>query len=204
MTKPIIVCDIDDVVFPFIPGMADHYNQLRGASLTAEDFVSFNLTEVWGGTMEETNEIVHTFLSEQRLHLQPLDGAVEAFTRLKEDFDIVMVTARNGMFEENTTAWLRVHFADLFSHAIFAGNPHDGNPYRTKGEICKELQAALIIDDFPGNILSARDHGTDGIFFGTKQWTLDGARDYPDVAHCRDWQETLEYIYEKWPYKRLS
>lgn len=198
MSRPVIVCDIDDVVFPFIDGMASHYNAKYGAQLTAEDFISFDFTDVWGGTQEEANAIVEEFLHTDVLHLEPLDGVVEAFTRLKEDFDIVMVTARNGIFEKGTTAWLRTHMSDLFSNVIFAGNYHDGRGYRTKGEICKELGAVLIIDDHPSNVMSAVEAGTDGILFGNKQWTLEGVEQRPEIKHCEDWAQVLEYIYGQW------
>lgn len=205
MQKPVIVCDIDDVVFPFIPGVASHFNQRFSATLTPEDFVSFNFYEVWGGTQEDANEIIEEFLSKPSLELQPLEGAVKAFIRLKQDFDIVLVTARNSIFEENTSAWLRMHFPDLFSHVIFAGNAHDGRGYRTKGEICDELGAVLIIDDHPSNIASALVRGsTDGILFGDKSWTLAAVGTLKNTAHCSDWAEVEEYVYGKWQKQRLS
>lgn len=204
MRKPVIVCDIDDVVFPFVDNIALHYNQQFGASLTPEDFVSFNFYEVWGGTQEEANGIVEGFLAQPCLELSPLKGAVEAFTRLKEDFDIVLVTARNGIFEEGTVGWLRQHFPDLFDRAIFAGNAHDGRGFRTKGEICRELEAVLIIDDHPSNVLSAVNQGVDGILFGTKAWTLEAIDKLHNTVHCHDWSAVEEYIYGKWQHKQFS
>lgn len=203
MKKPVIVCDIDDVVFPFIPAVAAHYNERHHAALTPEDFVSYNFYEVWGGTQDEANLIIEQFLAEPRLELAPIEGAVEAFARLKDDFTLVMVTARNGVFEEQTTRWLRLHFAELFSHAVFAGNPHDGRGYRTKGEICRELEAVLIIDDHPDNIKSAVLQGVDGILFGERHWTLE-AKTEERTVHCRDWGSVVEYIYETWRHKQLS
>lgn len=203
-SKPVIVCDIDDVVFPFIPGMAAHYNERFGGELTPEDFVSFQLSDVWGGTQEEANSVVESFLGGDTLHLTPLEGVVEAFERLKQDFDIVLVTARNGMFEEKTTVWLRAHLPDLFSQVIFAGNPYHGDGYRSKGDICRELNAVLIIDDYPGNVTSALDHGVEGILYGDKRWTMQGAAEHPEIKHCFNWDEVLEYIYGQWRTKQLS
>lgn len=203
MKKPVLVCDIDDVVFPFIPEMAKHYNERYQAQLTPEDFVSFNFYEVWGGTQQEANAIIESFLAKPQLELQPIQGAVEAFARLKQDFDIVMVTARNGIFESETSAWLKAHFTDLFSHVVFAGNPHDGRGYRTKGEICEELGAVLIIDDHPANVMSAVQQGADGILFGNRTWTVE-AESHEKVMHCQNWPAVEEYIYGTWRYKQLS
>lgn len=203
MKKPVLVCDIDDVVFPFIPEMAKHYNQHYQARLTPEDFVSFNFYEVWGGTQQEANTIIENFLAQPQLAVAPIEGAVEAFARLKQDFDIVMVTARNGIFEDTTSTWLKEHFTDLFSRVVFAGNSHDGRGYRTKGEICQELNAVLIIDDYPINVMSAVQQGTDGILFGNRAWTIE-AEAHEKVVHCQDWSAVEEYIYGTWRYKQLS
>lgn len=203
VSKPVIVCDIDDVVFPFIPAMARHYNDAYKATLTPEDFISYNFNEVWGGSQEEANRIIEEFLSIPRLELRPIDGAVEAFRRLSRDFDIVMVTARNGIFESQTTVWLRAHFPELFREVIFAGNPHDGRGFRTKGEICKELGAVLIIDDYPANIQSAVGQGVDGILFGDRHWSV-AAPAHEQVQKCADWTAVSEYIYGTWRQRQLS
>lgn len=200
-TKPTIAVDIDDVLFPFVIGIAEHFNKLNGATLTPEDFISFKFEEVWGGTAEESVVIVDEFQSTDSIELLPVAGASQAFSRLRADFEIVLVTARNSLFEPQTTSWLQAHFPGLFDGLIFAGNDYDGRGFRTKGEICKEIGAVLLIDDHPKNILSATKVGIDGILFGEKAWTNMDSLSELSVRHCRNWEETVGYIYDEWQSK---
>lgn len=197
VVRPIIAVDIDDVLFPFIDGVAKYHNSLKNTDLSVDDFFSFNLIEVWGGTQKETEEIVQGFLEAGNLHLQPVDGAKEALAQLKNDFDVVLVTARNQVFESQTAGWLQQHLPDLFQDVTFAGNPHDGRPYRHKGDICRELGAQLLIDDYPKNLLSAASCGVDGILFGSKAWSvLDDSK--INIVPCADWDAVMDYIYNDW------
>lgn len=194
--RPVIAVDIDDVLFPFVDGIADYHNDLKGTSLTTDDFFSYNFVEVWGGDNEETERIIQTFLGMDQLHLRPVAGSKEALTQLNRDFDIVLVTARNQIFEVETVAWLRHHFPSLFSHVIFAGNPHDGRPYRPKGVICQELGARLLIDDHPRNLMSAAEYGVEGILFGTKAWSV-RPESLEKITACPDWDAVLKHIYDE-------
>ncbi len=196
--KPTIAIDIDDVLFPFVVGVAKHYNGLKGAALTPADFFSFNFDEVWGGTVEESVEIVYDFLSTDCLALQPVAGAQEVLGRLKEDFNLVLVTARNDEFRPQTASWLQQHFPGLFRDVVFAGNHYDNRGFRAKGDICKELGADLLIDDHPKNILSAVEAGISGILFGEKAWTVMGELPDSSVRYCKDWRAVEKYIYDEW------
>lgn len=196
-TKPVIAVDIDDVLFPLLEGITEYHNTLKGTMLTADDFFTYDFSEVWGTSAEETEQIVSDFLRLDHLQLRPVDGAAAALARLSQDFDVVLVTARNQLFEKETVQWLRGHLPDLFQSVIFAGNPHDGRPYRPKGVICQELNAQLLIDDHPANLLSAAECGVDGVLFGSRSWSV---LDQPSarIVPCGDWEAVEEYIYHVW------
>jgi 5'(3')-deoxyribonucleotidase len=196
-SRPTIAIDIDDVLFPFAPGLAEFHNLKKGTTLTSEDFNDYDFTKVWGGTREETNTIIEDFFESDYIHLSPVDGAKSALEQLNKDFNIVLVTARNEAFKLGTVKWLTARLPQLFNHVMFAGNHHDGRGYRQKGEICYELGASLLIDDHPMNIASAMRYGVGGIVFSDKEWSvLDGLPD--SAVHCSDWPAVLEYIYNEW------
>lgn len=195
--RPVIAVDIDDVLFPFVSGIAEYHNDLKGTNLSPKDFTSYNFAEVWGGSESEANDIVDGFVRAENLYLQPVEGAKEALIRLNHDYNVVLVTARNQAFEAATVAWLRRHLPELFQHVVFAGNQYDGRPHRAKGVICNELNAQLLIDDHPRNIASAVECGVDGVLFGTHAWSvLDSSLD--SVKACVDWPAVIEYIYHEW------
>jgi hypothetical protein len=60
MTKPIIAVDIDEVLAYFVPAVALFHNETYSTDLTAESFFSYEFTEVWGGTSDETCDKVLT------------------------------------------------------------------------------------------------------------------------------------------------
>jgi 5'(3')-deoxyribonucleotidase len=198
MGKPVIAVDIDDVIFPFVPEIIKHFNMRRGATITIDDFSVYHFSQVWGSTEEEANAIVAEFLKQDVVHLLPIEGAQQAFSRLSRDFTIVLVTARNGLFAPSTQQWLEAHFKGLFNDVIFAGNPHDTDVYREKGIVCEELGAILLIDDSPDNLRSALDHGTSALLFGMHNWNRQ--HDLPtDIARCESWEEATKYIYKTFP-----
>jgi 5'(3')-deoxyribonucleotidase len=195
--KPVIAVDIDDVLFPFVDGIAAYHNDLKGTTLTAKDFISYNFHEVWGGNQLETDGIIDAFLSRDHLQLLPISGAKEALERLSADFDIFLVTARNELFSDSTSSWLRHHLPGLFQHVFFAGNPHDGRPYQPKGVICQQLGAQLLIDDHPSNLKSAAECGVKGILFGSHAWSVADSQLAKHVTVCADWPAVLGHIYDQ-------
>ena len=189
-----IAVDIDDVLFPFVEGIADYHNDVTGSNLTLDDYATFDFSAIWGLDAAAAEEIVGDFMQGDNLHMQPLAGARDALRRLSQNYNVVLVTARNQYFEADTIAWLERHLSGLFQKVIFAGNPHDGRLYRPKGEVCRELGVELLIDDHPRNLLSAAEHGIDGVLFGLKPWSvLDGVS--TRITPCRDWSAVMEHIY---------
>jgi|GEM_PF-306222 len=199
-----IAVDIDDVLFPFVGGIAEFHNQRHGTKLTADNFNTYNFVDVWGGSFEDSMKLIDDFLAMDHSLLQPIEGSIKAINRLKNHFRVVSITARNGIFEPNTVKWLSTHFPGLLDGAYFAGNRHDGRPYRSKGEICREVGVHILIDDSPHNLLSAAEYGVDGVLFGNKAWSVMDGLPPTSIKHCVDWDEVEDYIYNDWQSRRLS
>lgn len=201
--KLTIAVDIDDVLFPFIVGVAEFYNQRHGANLKVDDYNNYNIVEVWGCSLDDARKIVDEFLASDHGHLAPIEGSIAAVNQLKKHFRVVSLTARNDIFEVGTTTWLKQHFPDLFDGIYFAGSQHDGRPFRKKGEICREIGADILIDDSPDNLASAVEHGVDGVLFGKRPWSVMGDLPESHVKHCANWQEVEDYIYNDWQPRQL-
>ena len=199
-----IAVDIDDVLFPFVGGVAKFHNDRHGTQLTAGDFNTYDFVDVWGGSQEDSMKLIDDFLAMDHSLIRPLEGSVDAIKRLKKDFRVVSITARNGIFEPNTVKWLSMHFPGLLDGAYFAGNRHDGRPYRSKGDICREVGANILIDDSPHNLLSATEYGIDGVLFGKKAWSVMNGLPPKSIKHCTDWTDVEDYIYNDWRPKQLS
>ena len=193
-TKPVIAVDIDDVVFPFVDGIAEYFNSIKGTTLSAKDFLSYHFTEVWGGTDKETNEVVANFLLMDHLAVAPIAGAKEALNTLKNYFEIYFVTARNGMFEAQTRKWLETHVPEVFQNVHFAGNPYDGISWEEKGSVCKRIGAEFLIDDNVSNLLSAQAFGVGSILYGNAPWVRADERVNDGMVRCADWEQVTKYL----------
>lgn len=193
MSKPIIAVDIDDVLFPYMLELVKHYNQIKDAHLSIDDFFTYHFMEVWGGTEDEATEIAYTIHHREFLHIEPLPGAQAAMAELAKAYELHVVTSRPTMFEQKTKEWVDKHFAGLFTRVDLVGNPYDGSAHRTKVEVCQELGSVYLLDDQPRYIGECASHGIQGVLFGDYAWNR--SFELPDgVTRCVDWPAVLDYF----------
>lgn len=150
MAPPVIAIDLDEVLGHFIPPLCDFHNEAYGTSITPADFTSYRFCEVWGGDDQLSIEKVHAFFkSSHFLDIPVVPGAVASTTRLRElGYQLVIVTSRQLVIEQVTREWIARHFpSNTFSHIVF-GN-HWGVTGRkiSKVELCRQLNAQLLVDD---------------------------------------------------------
>lgn len=194
MNKPIIAIDIDEVLYPLVPNLADYHNKNYGTTLTVEDFDTYDFNKVWGGDVPSAVDKVYAYLGRDDLHVVPIEGAKEALEELSKGYTLVVVTSRNGqLFGTKTEAWLRQHFPEVFSHVHFAGNHYDGHTFRTKSELCLEIGARLLIDDQPRYVNECAEQGIRSILFGSYGWNSD-LTEHQDIVRCKNWSEVVKYV----------
>ena len=198
MTKPILAVDIDDVLFPFNSNLLDWHNLVHGTDLVIDDYTSFRLDEVWGGTKAEATAKVGEF---QRypgsLEGGPLPGALDAIGGLKSRYKLVVVTSRQISITCETEAWINIHFPNVFDGVYFANYHNEQAPRLTKAEVCQEIGVDLLIDDHLDYVRECAGQGIKAILFGDYPWNQ--AEGLPDgVVRAHNWQEVvkaLEQVY---------
>lgn len=186
MPKPIIAVDIDDVLFPFMPEIIKHYNELKAANLKPEDFHSYHLIEVWGGTEDEATAFVRRVHQSDMLLIPPIAGAKEVLDYLASRYELHIVTSRPVLVETQTKAWLNHYFPDMFKRIDLIGNHYDGVATHTKAEVCEEIGAAYLIDDQPRYIEECAQEGITGVLFGNYAWNKQFKLP-SNVTRCLDW-----------------
>ncbi len=93
--RPLLVCDVDEVVVHFIAGF-EAWLAERGLYLAPDSWsIESNVRDA--RTHEplpdyRVHRLVHAFFREGVASLQPLEGAVEALHRLSDDCEIVLLT----------------------------------------------------------------------------------------------------------------
>lgn len=182
----VIAIDCDDVLIPSTEYIVAAYNKLFGTSVTvARAHESGN--DQWGTTdsalvMKRLSEIQ---LSEGYATQEPLDEAIIAVRALAADHELHLVTARDKQVEAVTLAML-----DQYLHGCFSSVEHVGKD-RSKGEVCRELRADVLIDDNTKHLVSALEQGLQvggAIRFGDYQWN-ETVELPAGAVHCTTWAD---------------
>ncbi len=144
------VVDIDDVLADFAGHVADCLNQETGTRVSKQDYTSFDFCEPHGISREHFAGML--IRKQVFRHLQPLDGALEGLSLLREKgFDIHLVTARGSTpnAAAHTLEWLKKHQATFDTLDLV---PHLGK----KSDIYKRYgDHHFLIDDGLHNLKDA-------------------------------------------------
>jgi 5'(3')-deoxyribonucleotidase len=155
MSDFVIACDIDEVLFPYLPGWVQFYNRThdREAVVKVSDFHSYNFSHV----LTEHDEayittVVYDFHeSPEFLEVQPIEGAIEAIKQLQELGDVHFVTSRQLAIAKVTYDWI-FRFFGIEQDKIHLGNhwcrdTDAVTAQKTKAEMCGLINARVLIDD---------------------------------------------------------
>ena len=194
LKKPIIAVDVDDVLVPHFQDLIDWYNQEYGTKLALTDQYSHNLA-VWGATSnEQAIRRVHRFFDmPEFLDAEPFAEAVQAVRTLADNYELVVITARDTIIQSVTQNWLDTHFTDLFKAAHFTAQFSLEGKARSKVDVCSDIGAAFLIDDTFSTCAGVAEKGMSGLLFGEYPWN-ESAELTERVIRVKDWAAILEYF----------
>jgi len=191
----IIAIDCDDVLIPTAEAIIAAYNRDYGTNLQLKDFYSTARHEAWGTNDEKVAiDRVGLFLrSEEHARIKPDLEAIAAVGRLALKHELHLVTGRSDYLESITKAMLGRYFPECFT-SIEHTNYFEGQRKRSKGEVCAQLKADVLIDDHIAHGESVLASGLkEVIVFGDYPWNQ--AQSLPQgMTRCADWQVTEEEI----------
>lgn len=135
-------------------------------------------------------------------HFDDLPRVPNSFDILKElhatgRFHFVIVTSRQHTLVELTEKWIATHYPGIFSQLHFGNHYGLTGVKRDKSAMCKEVGAALLIDD---SLKYARDVSSAGIpvllfdLEGLYPWskTTDSLQD--SVKRVTDWHQVKQHL----------
>lgn len=193
MSKKVLACDMDEILFPFLDNFLDHISNKYGTKHSRKDFSSYEFEETLGLTFDETVRRVYEFNSMNCLHIDPIEDSVNAINKLADKYDLQIITARHPQHAETTSAWIRQKYGNVFGGIEFIGHPGAIENPKTKAEVCIEKGAIALIDDSHGHITKCAEHGIEAILFGDYPWNQ--ARSLPDgVVRKVNWQEVISHF----------
>lgn len=163
---------MDDVVVKTAQSIIDNNNATYGTNMVLENFYSRD-PSVWGAPDEETairrvNEYLDT---EEYFQSLPVQEAIHTLRGLDRYHRLYIVTGRPDFTEVATHRWLKEHLPDLFEDVVFT-NFFDKEKVRSKGDVCRELGATVLIDDHPEHCVSALEAGVRPLLFGSYPWNI--------------------------------
>ena len=184
---PVIALDVDECLFAFL----DHYAEWRSGeglvSFRVSDMAGYGVSALLGQSRDEAWADEGRFLREASPGLPAMTGAVAAVAQLAEVAELHIVTARiSELAGEATREWLDATFGDVFA-GVHLKSLEDLT--RTKGEICAEIGADVLVDDSPANLATLS--ATRGLLLGSWPWTASVTGPW---VHAADWDEALPHL----------
>jgi len=191
--KPIIAVDIDDVIFPFVPGFVK-YLRKHSIHLKEEDFTIYDLSKIYEIDRERAAQLVVEFVESDHMFSLPVANSVEALKKLSAEYEIIIMTARDKRFEKLTHHWVEKHFGGSYKsiHIVDAHYVAGGSP-KAKAEASLRLGVNYLIDDLPVYVDEVAAVGIKCLLFGNYAWNRQ-AKLHQNVTRVKDWQEVLEYF----------
>lgn len=194
--KQIIAVDIDDVIYPLVPDLIDYLDKNHKVKLTKDEFVKYDIREVWQGGPIEAEKIFNGYKERSAIEVAPLKGAKDVLHKLAFKYDVIVMTARDITVEQKTKEWIYHHFPEIFKEVHLLGNRRESVIFRSKAEVCKQLGVYCLIDDRLQTALEVNKAGIKAILFGDYPWNR--TNELPDgITRLKNWQEVLEYFDEQ-------
>lgn len=189
--KPILACDIDEVLANWLGGFIPWHNQQFQTSINLTQVNSHNISQVLGCDDEETADRVMHFCSLSDFdNIEPVIGSKEAVSYLAEKFNIILITARSSSLDKQTYNWVNKHFSgqitDIYHSAHLYTQRWSG---KTKEKICQEIGAIAMVED-------SYQHATLIAQNGTTTFLLDypwnNGEEHQNIVRVKNWQEIVK------------
>lgn len=144
----------------------------------------------------ELYKYIRVTISKQNIKdFKPIPGSIAAIEELKKEYELFILTARNKDIKKHTSSWIKNYFPKTFKKIIFSKYIVEGEFVKTKGEICKEENIFLIVDDNLEYIIDCDKHNIKTILFdyrGKYEWSKGKIPKKTKTA--KTWKEVLEII----------
>lgn len=198
MKRLIIAIDCDDVLIDSSDRIVERYNAKYGASIDASHMYRQDLD--WGaGSHEAAIDRMNSLMLDDRIldDLVPSEATINAVRALASQHELHLVTGRQTYLEPSTRALLDAYFPGCFTsveHTNYIASASSPEPRRSKGEVCAQIHANILIDDHVKHGKNVLNHGVrEVLLFGDYPWNQTDD-DTPGITRCHDWQEVLQNI----------
>jgi hypothetical protein len=158
-SRPMIICDVDEVVLHFIKGL-ERYLDKNGMWLHPQSFsLNGNIKKRHNGEAISTSQLaecLNAFFEDSMKTLEPIEGAVDALTALATQAEVVMLTNLPDQFHKDR----KINLSSIGLDVPVVANQGPKGP--AVDALLKDHRApAVFIDDIPNYIKSVKEHRPD-------------------------------------------
>eukprot|EP00210_Caulerpa_lentillifera_P007098 g6791.t1 len=175
-----VAVDVDEVLGQFLVALNLFCEKHYGMRHNVDDYHVYHFATVWGTSQEQSNEIVHEFFKSPYFDQLPLvPGAFEALCEMQNWCDLHVVTSRQHVIKDITIKWLRRHYPGIFTSVHFGNHFALDGEVKRKSELCKAIDADVLIDDNPEYALDCALSGMHVILYNwgkSYPWSTLGER----------------------------
>ena len=126
--------------------------------------------QVWGGTRAEADDKMHDFFESPYFldGLPVVEGAAEVLRKHSETLELHVVTSRTNVLTEHTVWWIDANYPGVFADLHF-GNHYGQGVARSKPDLCRAIDAVMMIDDNMHYATQCAEAGIRTCLFGERR-----------------------------------
>ncbi|XP_061361570.1 uncharacterized protein LOC133305378 [Gastrolobium bilobum] len=198
--KLVVAVDVDEVLGNFVSALNKFIADQYSSNYSVSEYHVYEFCKIWNCSRDEADMRVHEFFKTPyfKLGIHPLPGAQTALEKLSRFCKLSVVTSRQNAIKDHTIEWIEKNYPGLF-HEIHFGNHFalDGVS-RPKSEICRSLNAKVLIDDNPRYAIECADVGIRVLLFDYENsypWCKNESVDqHPLVTKVKNWEEVEQQL----------
>ena len=144
-----IAIDIDAVLGDFLSEFLRWRNERFGTRWKRRDFWTYDWAQVFAEDRRTLNAVLFDFFNSREIvRIRPMPGSRRGVRKLKKRGHLLcVITSRPRLIADLTGDWIGRHFGAAFEMVYFSDNPEWHSPGLSKGEIARNWQSDIFIDD---------------------------------------------------------
>jgi len=196
-----VAVDVDEVLGRFVFALNQFVLDKYGMQHQVSDYWVYEFAKIWDCDQDTSNRIVHEFF--QSKHFQEgiplIPGALSSLQRLSHTCDLVVVTSRQHVIQDQTLEWIDKHFPGIFQEVYFGNHWSLEGISRKKSDICRAVGASVLIDDNPMYAVECAAAGIQVLLYDWDEaypWSkLKPGQHHQLIRVVRDWNEVEQLLH---------
>ncbi|KAL9248746.1 hypothetical protein AKJ16_DCAP08340 [Drosera capensis] len=177
-----------------------HQENKSGSSLLFPNGHSLQEKLVVAVDVDEADIRVHEFFKTSyfRNAIHPIPGAHKALHKLSNFCRLSVVTSRQNAIKDQTIKWIEMHYPGLFREIHFGNHFALDGTSRPKSDICRSMEAKVLIDDNPEYAIDCAEAGIKVLLFDYENsypWSKDVSVDqHPLAMRVHNWEQVEQQL----------